>query len=42
MLWRIGQVKKVLGIGAVKTNCALVLIDFLIHHGLIMPEKESG
>lgn len=22
--------------------CALVLIDFLIHHGLIMPEEESG
>ena len=32
LLWSVRQVKKALGMGEFKTNCALVLIDFLIRH----------
>ena len=41
LLWNFRQVKKAVGMGEFKTNCALVLIDFLIRHGLIMLEEES-
>ena len=40
MLWSVGQVKMALRMGEFKTNCALVLIDFLIRHGLITLEDE--
>ncbi|MCJ1369112.1 hypothetical protein MMC20_000320 [Loxospora ochrophaea] len=41
MLWDVRQVKNALRMGEFKTNCALVLIDFLIRHGLITPEEEN-
>ncbi|KAK2865406.1 hypothetical protein FQN49_003602 [Arthroderma sp. PD_2] len=40
-LWNVDQVKEALSNGEFKPNCALVLIDFFIRHGLLTPENEK-
>ncbi|KAK2737433.1 hypothetical protein FQN57_007523 [Myotisia sp. PD_48] len=39
-LWSIDQVKEALANGEFKPNCAIVLIDFFVRHGVITPENE--
>lgn len=39
-LWDVDTVREELGKGGFKPNCALVLIDFFIRHGVITPENE--
>ena len=39
--WGVGKVKQSLAQAEFKTNSALVMIDFLIRHGLITPENEK-
>ena len=38
--WGVEKIKQSLAQGEFKTNSALVMIDFLIRHGLITPENE--
>ena len=40
MLWSVEELREAMMTGRFKTNCALVLIDFFIRHGLIVPERE--
>ena len=40
-LWTVKQVQDALSFGEFKPNCALVLLDFFIRHGVITPENES-
>ena len=40
-LWGVEKVKRELAAGKFKTNCALVLLDFLIRRGLLNPEEEA-
>ncbi|KAI0599408.1 NUDIX hydrolase domain-like protein [Biscogniauxia sp. FL1348] len=40
-LWTVPQVREALLRGEFKTNCASVMIDFLVRHGLITAENES-
>ncbi|KAI9754464.1 MAG: Ras GTPase [Chaenotheca gracillima] len=40
-LWDVEQVKAALGRGEFKPNCALVLVDFFVRHGLISRETEG-
>ncbi|KAM5476143.1 putative thiamine diphosphokinase [Microsporum audouinii] len=40
-LWTVDQVKEALSNGEFKPNCAIVLIDFFIRHGLLTPENET-
>ncbi len=39
-LWSVGKVQRALGEGQFKPNCAIVLIDLLIRHGIITAENE--
>jgi isopentenyldiphosphate isomerase len=40
-LWTVDEVKKSLRAGEWKPNCATVIIDFFLRHGIITPENES-
>ncbi|EFY88834.1 hypothetical protein J3459_013630 [Metarhizium acridum] len=40
-LWGIPELQAALRKGEFKTNCALVLLDFFIRHGIITPEEEE-
>ena len=40
VLCNVEQVTQALKAGEFKTNLALVLLDFLIRHGLLNPEEE--
>ncbi|KID93773.1 thiamin pyrophosphokinase- protein, partial [Metarhizium majus ARSEF 297] len=40
-LWDIPELQAALRRGEFKTNCALVLLDFFIRHGIITPEEEE-
>lgn len=37
----IPQVKKALLSGDFKPNCGLILVDFLVRHGIVTPENEA-
>ncbi|KAI1499694.1 NUDIX hydrolase domain-like protein [Biscogniauxia marginata] len=39
-LWSVGQVREALLRGEFKTNCASVMIDFFVRHGLVTAENE--
>ncbi|WOO80194.1 putative protein [Vanrija pseudolonga] len=39
-LWTVPDVIKALRAGEFKPNCGLILIDFLVRHGLVTPENE--
>ena len=39
-LWTIEEVKRALADGEFKPNCAVVLLDFFVRHGLLTPENE--
>ncbi|KAI5918619.1 NUDIX hydrolase domain-like protein [Camillea tinctor] len=39
-LWSVAQVREALLRGEFKTNCASVMIDFFIRHGIVTPENE--
>lgn len=39
-LWSIDEIKEALSRGEFKPNCAVVLIDFFIRHGILTPENE--
>ena len=41
MLWDIPALQAALTRGEFKTNCALVLLDFFIRHGIVTPEEEK-
>lgn len=40
-LWTVEEVKEHLARGEFKPNCAAVMIDFFIRHGMITPENEK-
>ncbi|KAL9124640.1 MAG: hypothetical protein Q9217_006048 [Psora testacea] len=40
-LWNIEDVKKHLAMGEFKPNCALVLLDFFVRHGILTAENET-
>lgn len=40
-LWSVDEVKQHLAQGEFKPNCALVLVDFFIRHGIITAENEQ-
>lgn len=40
-LWTVGQVRDALEAGQFKPNCALVMIDFFVRHGILTPETEA-
>jgi 8-oxo-dGTP pyrophosphatase MutT (NUDIX family) len=40
-LWTVEEVQRALARGEFKPNCALVLLDFLIRHGILTPENEE-
>ncbi len=40
-LWTVGEVKKALAEGQFKPNCAAVLLDFFIRHGILTAENEK-
>lgn len=40
-LWSVDEVRKALADGEFKPNCAAVLIDFFIRHGILTPENEK-
>ena len=40
-LWSIEEVKKALAEGQFKPNCAVVLIDFFVRHGILTAENEK-
>ena len=39
-LWSVQEVQQALAEGEFKPNCALVLLDFFVRHGIITPENE--
>lgn len=41
-LWGIPEMQAALRKGEFKTNCALVLLDFSIRHGIVTPEEEEN
>ena len=41
-LWNVGEVQHALAEGQFKPNCAMVLLDFLIRHGILTVENEPG
>ena len=41
-LWTVDEVREALWNGEFKPNCAIVLIDFFIRHGIITPENEKN
>jgi 8-oxo-dGTP pyrophosphatase MutT (NUDIX family) len=40
-LWSVDEIKQALANGEFKPNCAVVLIDFFIRHGILTPENET-
>ncbi|KAJ5746160.1 hypothetical protein N7520_011342 [Penicillium odoratum] len=40
MLWNVEEVKEALARGEFKPNCAVVMIDFFIRHGILTAENE--
>ena len=40
-LWTVDEVKQALSNGEFKSNCAVVVIDFFIRHGILTPENEK-
>lgn len=40
-LWNVAKVKEAMANGEFKPNCALVLVDFFLRHGIITPENEK-
>lgn len=36
------QVRENLASGKFKPNCGLILVDFLVRHGLVTPENEPN
>ena len=41
-LWSLAEVKDVLAKGEFKPNCALVLLDFFVRRGILVPENEPN
>jgi len=41
-LMSVGEVREALGKGEFKPNCAVVLLDFFVRHGLLTAESEDG
>ena len=41
-LWTVPEVQQALAHGDFKPNCALVLLDFFIRHGVIQPDNEPA
>ena len=41
-LWTVDDVKRHLAMGEFKPNCALVLLDFFIRHGILTAENEAN
>ena len=41
-LMSVGMVQDSLAAGRFKPNCALVLLDFFVRHGILTPENEKG
>lgn len=41
-LWTVDEVREALWNGEFKPNCAIVLIDFFVRHGIITPENEEN
>ncbi|KAI0898679.1 NUDIX hydrolase domain-like protein [Annulohypoxylon nitens] len=39
-LWSVDEVREKLAQGQFKPNCALILVDFFLRHGIIIPENE--
>lgn len=40
-LWGVEEVQGALGRGEFKPNCAVVLVDFLVKHGVLTAENEE-
>ncbi len=40
-LWTVDEVKNALSMGEFKPNCALVLLDFFVRHGILTAENEK-
>lgn len=40
-LWSVQEVKEAMGKGEYKANCALVVLDFFIRHGILTTEKDK-
>lgn len=40
-LWSVDEVKQALANGEFKPNCAVVVIDFFMRHGILTPENEK-
>lgn len=40
--WPINKVKERIASGEFKPNCAIIILDFLIRHGVIKPDKEPN
>jgi 8-oxo-dGTP pyrophosphatase MutT (NUDIX family) len=41
-LWSVGDVREAMGRGEFKPNCALVVLDFFVRHGLLNAENERN
>ena len=41
-LWSVEEVKRHLVMGEFKPNCALVLLDFFVRHGILTAENEKN
>ena len=40
-LWPVEKVQKAMAEAQFKPNCALVLLDFFVRHGILTPENEK-
>jgi hypothetical protein len=40
-LWDVEEVQKHMAKGEFKPNCALLMLDFFIRHGILTPENEN-
>lgn len=40
-LWDVEKVQRAIAEGQFKPNCALVLLDFFVRHGILTPENEK-
>lgn len=41
-LWTVDQVQEAMAEGQFKPNCAMVLLDFFIRHGILTPDNEEN
>ncbi len=41
-LWTVNQVQEAMAKGQFKPNCAMVLLDFFIRHGILTPDSEDN